>query len=449
MILAPTMSTLFGQQQLPASIKPYAVHWGYSLKQMFQAAGYDVPGPKSNYDLVPQVRTRSSELQLDSTVTYYGYGLNSPEDSTPILKNVYTYPQQNVEVVTEYFFDFKRWVPLSRTTLTNDDLGRLVDAFAEEYDEASGTFLPDSKIEFYPHNNSMTEADSFFVYGWAPELEGWYRLLAVWNTFDEEDRLSVSLSSTELFEVPLVFRDKYKYTPDGDLGGIDSYLIDAGEEILGSREIFWYTDHLVTSSILSVSDGSESLVDESRKEYTYTPDGKEELVTSFVMDFEQGEWLMSHVLGYVYDEEDRVSMKEEAALTDNGTWERKLDTYQFIEDRYLALVSTYIFDIVGSEWILEDKTFYYYNETTAYEPVDPIAIDDLIMWPNPSSGYVRFELKGEVSISIYGPTGQLMRQINMTDGDMTIDISHFPAGTYYVNAKSNDAHYSGRLIVQQ
>jgi len=167
------------------------------------------------------------------------------------------------------------------------------------------------------------------------------------------------------------------------------------------------------------------------------------------MDFENGEWLLSNVLEYGYDEEGRRFMIEEAALTDNGTWEQKLETYNFIADNYISLVSTYLLDIVSNEWLLQDKTFYYYNETTAYEPVDPITIEDLIMWPNPSTGYVRFELKGEVMISIYGPTGQLMRQIEMTDGDMTMDISHFPVGTYFVNAKSNDAHYSGRLIVQQ
>jgi len=47
---------------------------------------------------------------------------------------------------------------------------------------------------------------------------------------------------------------------------------------------------------------------------------------------------------------------------------------------------------VSKDWILEDRSFYYYHETTAYEPVDPVMIDVLRMRPNPATGYVQLDL---------------------------------------------------------
>jgi hypothetical protein len=448
MILAPAISPVFAQKQLPASIQPYAIHWGYSVKQMFIAAGYDVPGPKAEVDLVPAIETRSNEPRLDSTITYFGYDLNV-KDSMPLFKNVYTYPQADMEVVTEYFYDFDHWTPLSRTALISDELGRLVDAFSQVYDEETGAYIPDSRIEFYPHEDSMTEADSFFVSGWSAELKDWYRLLAVWNTFDGAGRLRESLSSTELFEFPIVFLDRYYYNNDHELTGIESFNIDGEEMYPAGRESFWYADHRLVTSIKETSDGANGFIAESKTEYIYTVFGKEELVKSYVIDFETNDWKLSQVLGYVYDTEDRISMREEVTATEGAGWDRTLKVYDYFVDEHLASESSLTFEYVAEEWIMEDKTYYHYNETTAYEPVDPIAIEDLIMWPNPSSGYVQFTLKGEVLLSIYSPSGQLVRQIEMTDGDMTMDVSHFPSGTYYVKAKNNNVHYSGKLVVQQ
>jgi hypothetical protein len=36
---------VFAQKQLPSSLEPYAANWGYSVKKIFCAAGYEVPGP--------------------------------------------------------------------------------------------------------------------------------------------------------------------------------------------------------------------------------------------------------------------------------------------------------------------------------------------------------------------------------------------------------------------
>jgi hypothetical protein len=447
LILATAMNPVFGQKQLPASIQSYAVNWGYSVKSMFQAAGYDVPGPKAAFDLKPTIRNRSNEPRLDSTVTYYGYDFNLP-DSLPLFRNIHTYPQPDMEVVTEYYYNVDHWVPLSRTELVHDNLGRLVNALAMMYDDATGTYFPDSKIEFYPFDNSMTEADSFFVFGWAPELKDWHRLLAVWNTFDGAGRLRESLSSTELFEFPIVFIDRYYYNNDNQVTGIESFNIDNGDEYPASRESFWYSDGLLQSSILETSDGANGFIAESKIEYTYTTFEKYELVKSFIIDIATSDWDLNHVLGYSYDDIERVIMQEEVTEIETGGWDRQLKTYDYFVDEHLNYEESWFFDTPSDQWILQDKKYYYYNQTSAYEPVDPIEIGALDMWPNPSTGIINVKMKGEGSLEVYSFSGQLVGQYQIAGGENTMNLVGLPAGIYQVRARSEGDYYAGKLVLQ-
>ena len=121
----------------------------------------------------------------------------------------------------------------------------------------------------------------------------------------------------------------------------------------------------------------------------------------------------------------------------------------YFKDEHLASQSKLSYDHLTDEWKLDQKTYYYYNQTTAYEPVDPISIEMLKMWPNPASGNVQFDLQEDASLHLYNPTGQLIRRFETSQGNHVLDVSGLPAGTYFVKAKSNDLYYTGRLVVQQ
>lgn len=448
MILASMWSPVFAQKQIPSSLESYAFNWGYSVKKIFRAAGYDVPGPQPEYDLKPRLINRSNELRLDSTVSYFGYDLMQ-HDSLPLFRNEYTYPQDGVEVITESFFNVDYWLPLSRTTLISDELGRLVDAFAMVYDETTGEYLPDSRIEYFPHGNSQTDADSFFVSGWSVELRDWVRLFSVWNTYDAQGRLTESLSSTDLFEFPIIFLDRYHYSAEGDLLQIESFNVDAGELYPAEREEFFYDDHLLITSTKLVSDGFNGFLAESKIEYRYTPFRKEELVQHFVVDAETNDWKLIHVDGYAYDAQYRVIMKEIVDQNEIGGWERVMETYGYVQDEYLAYNFKSSYDVVDDEWKLEEKKWYYYTGLTAVDPVDPIEVQPLTMWPNPASDMVRLNIDEEATVSIYGGAGQLSLQQSVSNEFDAVNVSSLPAGSYYISAKTNDQYYSGKLVIQR
>lgn len=444
---ALAISPIFAQKQLPVSIQPYAVNWSYAVKQMFDAAGYEVPGPKPTFELLPAVESRSAELQLDSTISYFGYG-SSSQDSTPLFRNVYTYPETNVQVITEYFYDLDHWTALSRTALISDELGRLVSTLAQLYDAESGTFIPDSQIELFRHGNSPELIDSFFVYAWSAELQAYQRQLSTWNTFDEQSRLHESISSIEIFQLPLRFLDRYQYSIEGDLTLIESFNLDGAEEIPSGRQEFWYTDHLLNSTTTLVSDGERGFLPQYKTEYTYTDFRKEDLVKSFDYDPEKNDWTLNQTTGYGYDDNALVNLKEEVTLTGTGLWERHLERYTYLKDEYLRSEAGYVYDNNLEDWVKEDAQYYFYSELSANDPVGPIEDYALFLYPNPSTGIVHVKLEGNVTVYVYSLAGQLLKRITVSHDNQAIDLGNLPAGLYQVRAKKGEDYYSGKLILQ-
>jgi hypothetical protein len=434
------------QRTLPLSVQDYAVNWSSSVRQMLQASGFEMPGSIAAFDIPTVIETRSNELRLDSTVLYFGYETHA-SDSTPLFKNVYTYPEARVQVVIEYFYDLDHWIPVSRTTLTYDELGRIVETLAEIFDEATGNYLNDSKIEIFPRDNSE-EVDSFFIYGWAPELNDWGRVLATWNVFDDQNRLSETVSSIELFEFPILFLDRNSYNTDGDLHLIESFNIDGVEEIPAGRQDLFYEDHLVTLIIEQVSDGFNGFIAQSKTEYSYTPSRNQELVESFEFDFDKNDWHLVKVESYIHDDEERVSVKEVNDLDDQGIWVRSQDRYSYVRDEYIATEAGYSYDNNDESWVLEDMKHYYYNEVTAVDPTDPIVADAVFLWPNPTPGAVQVKLPGKVSVHVYTLSGQFVQKYYLAPGDKNINLSHLPAGIYQVLAKSDEDYFSGKLVIQ-
>ena len=439
------MSHLFAQNQLPLSIQDYAVNWSYSVKQMLEIGGYEVPGPHAEFNLVPEIETRSEELQLDSTITYFGYG--SSGDSTPLFRNVYTYPQPGVEVITEYLFDLELWTPLTRTTLIRDDQDRLISATGQSYDDASGMFVPNSLIEMFPHDNTE-EADSFFVYAWNTETQDYDRQLAVWNIFDASNRLSESTSSIEIFQIPLTFLDRYVYSAEGDLTFIESYTVDGGSKILAGRQEFWYVDHLLTTATTLISEGPNGLIPENKVEYSYTGFRKEELIETYEFDREKNDWRLLQVNGFTYDDEERVILQEDIVSDEQGIFSRSKKTLTYVREEYPASESRFYYDNDLEDYVLEDKKIFYYDGLVAVEPEDPVVADAMFLYPNPSSGMVQVKLPGKVSVHIYTIGGQFVQKYYMAPGGNILDLSFLPAGIYQVMAKSDEDYFSGKLLIQ-
>ncbi len=444
------ISPLAAQKSLAPGIQPYAVNWSYAVKQMLNAGGYNVPGPKAAFDLRPGSRGPSNDVVLDSTITFYGYNLGAGEP-IPLFRNIYTYPEPGAEVVEEFFFERKAWVSLSRTTLVVDHLGRMTEATAQRYDEESGQFIPDSRIDFFPRGSDLVNIDSFFISAWSTELNGYIRQMATWNTYDVHERLTESVSAIEIFEYPLIFTDQYTYDIAGHLVLVESFNIDGIDPIpAGKQELVYEDGHLIRVTDFD-ADGLGAYVPRHKSVLTYHLHGAIHTDKSYDWDFEQEDWILVQDKSYGYDGDGRITSQIIIISNQEGIMQKDQTTYSYTLDAYPALETNYTWNEAIQDYTVVQQKHFYYNTIVAYEPVDPVdpvVADALFMYPNPTSGVVQVKLVGKISVQIYTISGQLVNKYTLSPGEKFLDLSDLPSGIYQVRAKSDDDYFSGKLLVQ-
>ncbi|MBK9017342.1 MAG: hypothetical protein IPM82_26640 [Saprospiraceae bacterium] len=169
---ALAISQLFAQKTLSPSVAAYSANWSNSVKKSLKAAGFNLPTPAAQPDMNQVLNTRSSELQLDSTLSFYDYGLNG-NDSLPIYRTIYTYPAADTKVQVDYQIENNAWTTLNRITLVYDEQQRLIKTTAELFEHSIQEFILDSRIEVFPHGNSPDFVDSVFVSAWNPDVQDW------------------------------------------------------------------------------------------------------------------------------------------------------------------------------------------------------------------------------------------------------------------------------------
>lgn len=443
---AIAIAPLAAQKSLPASIQAYSVNWSYAVKQMLDAAGYHVPGPKAAFDLLPNKSAGSEGPRLDSTVSYFGFDPTGA-DPMPLFRNVYTYPEPGVQVIVEYFYEQDAWVPLSLKSLVYDELGRLVDAVSQRYDSESGLFIPDYRVVLSPRESSLELVDSFEVLAWSVEMGDYVRQLAVWNTYDAAERLTESTSSIEIFELPLVFRDRYSYDAQDHVIWVESYTVDDDKLFPAGKQEFRYENGFLMTETTFVSDAMEVYTPQEKIEYTYTLFGKEKTAQYFSWDMDKNSWRLVQDDYYGFDGDNRISSLEVTHIHKDGGRETKQTTYDYVRDNFIAAEYNHALDIETQEWTTTDKKYFFYNSVVSTEPDVPAVADALFLYPNPTAGMVKVKLAGKVTLQIYTVSGQLIRKLSLPHGEKTIDLSGLPAGMYQIRAKSDEDYFSGKLLV--
>lgn len=449
LLWALATSHSFAQKALPPSVAKQSVNWTYTLKKMLNAAGYELPSAEVESDVKREVDDRSSELQLDSTVTFYGYDANPPSDSTLLFRTTYTYPAAGVQVLTESIFENADWTPLNRTTLVFDPLERLVDAFSELYDPASQTWALDSRIEAFPRGDSSVEVDSLFTYAWSIDMNDWVRILSVLNTFDNENRLVESWSIIAIFSQALVFRDAYTYDDNGDNTLIESFFVEGATEYPANQQAFTYQNHLVTERIFYADDGLGNLLPQDRVTFDYTSFWKEMTITTNAWDASANDWIQTQTEEYDYDPEQRVSARLITRNIPDGTMEIDRIGYAYTEGEYVAVETSEIYSFDTEEYLLTDRKYYYYSGGVSAVPFEPLVVNALVVSPNPTTGLAQINNVADAhSVQVFDQWGKLVWSNWHSDGLQTLDLRDLPAGIYSVRVLTDEKYYAGRLVKQ-
>lgn len=430
---------VFAQKTLSPSVKPYADNWSYNLKRLLHHAGFDLQATSLN-----KVSSRSP-LQLDSTKTYYGYNQPAPGDSTPLFRSNYTYPAADTKVEINFLWDNGDWRPDNRATLVSDGLQRIVTALGESYNPDNQEFEPDSRLENYPHGDSQDLIDSFFVYGWDTTQNDWLLLLYTINTFDAGDRLVESISNFDFNGTQVLLKDVYSYDNNGDNYLIEQFAVFDGFELPSGRIEIAYSDHRPIEQNTFIFNGAGFAI-QSRETYAYTTFGALRLTLFFEWDEAISDLKLYQWIEHKFDGQERVASTETTTINPDGSDERQLTTFAYIEDENLSLEMSFNWDDDLFDWVLDTKKHYYYDGFVAVQP-EPGKALALQIVPNPTTDAVRLTLENEAFVQVFSYTGQMLQSRFVQPGQM-LNLVDLPTGVYQVTAQQGADFYIGKVVKQ-
>lgn len=442
---ALAISQIIAQKSLPPSISAYSSNWTYTIKKLLNAADFKLPSA-ANAGVFQVLNDRSTDLQLDSTLTFYDYGLNG-NDSLPIFRTIYTYPATATKVQVEYQMENSVWLANNRGTLIYDEQERLVEIIAESFDNATQMFELDSRIEVFPHGNSPDLVDSTIVSVWNPAVQAWLPVTSIWNSFDDEGKITESLSLVTIFGLPLQYKDIYTYDSNGDNILIESFALQGADIVPTSNLEMEYQNHLLTLETNLNFDGIGGFVPETQTAYLYTDFDKLERVENYEWDINTNDWFVTQSDSYEYDNLQRLAAKETIHYF-QGSEERYRYTYAYIEDENLALETSYFWDISTNEFLVDTRKYYFYSSGVSAAPYIPQPVYALNMSPNPTTRFAQIRLEGEVSVQVFDGMGRLVQWQNDETGQVNLDMFELPAGIYTIRALDSSKYYVGKLVKQ-
>lgn len=441
-VLCWTLATcpIIAQKTLTPGVQLYADSWPVALKNILQDAGFGLaPAP-----VATPLALRNSDLQLDSTKTF-GYNLNSASDSIPQRRSIYERPQSNVEIETEALFQQSAWMPVTRLSKVLDAQGRLIELLASEYDMATETFQPGSKLLLFPHGNSLEEMDSIKAFIWDAEQGIWGLVFQVNNTFNAQDKLTISQISIHSDGETVLITDHYSYDANQDNHLIESFMQSGGGFTPTGKQELMYFNHLVIQVIDFETNGLGGFTPTTRITYAYnsSPLVIQENTYQWVPGV--NDWNPTQTVMFEYDNAERLAAKETVFIQTGAADVKERVTFAYVEDEFLALESTYFWDATQDTYELDNRTYYYYAGDVLSVSPGSRAAQTLIIAPNPTTDAIRFRLETEAEVRVYDVAGQLMQSGIIQPGE-ALYLSTLPSGVYQVTAHHGAQFYTGKVL---
>ncbi|TNE60426.1 MAG: T9SS type A sorting domain-containing protein [Bacteroidetes bacterium] len=436
--LTLALKPLFAQQQpLPRGVQIHARDWTQKLLQVLHHAGNPAGAPG-------QAVANRGVLQLDSTKVFNGY-FPGP-DSTPVSRTVYQYPQAQVRLEIVDTYESGAWVPESRNTLTSDSQDRLVEILAEAWDPESQEFVPDSRVEVFPHGDDPNQVDSLVTSLWDADNQSWSRIFAIWNTFDDQDRLLESKSLFDYFGTTLLQQDLYSYDPNGDNYLIENYQVINGVYYPSGMTTLVYQNHQPKEVTTFLFDG-QTYLPQNRDTYAYYPSGAVLEHYSLVYDEVEADWTLAQALQYEYDNADRLTVLKSLTVNFDESIIQQKQAYAYVDGENLALVTVQYWDDNETAWILDNKEYYYYNSLAPVFQV-PLAAGRLTVFPNPAIDQIQLEVEKQAAIRLFDAQGRQIRAVRVEPGLQTLDLDTLPSGHYTVTAQEADRIWVAKIVKQ-
>lgn len=385
------------------------------------------------------VEPRGGGFRLDSTVLFSNYTQN---DSLPTTKTVFTYPSDQLHVQTEYTFN-NGWQLSARIAQNLDPLGRTVLALGEIFE--NGVWVPESKVEAFPHDNSLTLTDSFAISTWNSDEQKWVLALANSTSYDDQDRpVAVFTQFSDFLGQSFAILDELEYDDKGDNVLTIQSIYEQGVWTPFTRIETEFENHRPVLSVSSLIIDDVNTLPQSKTETEYTPAGQTGIVRDYVWNFETFDWVLEETTGYLYDDQGRQT----SLVTDvpGDAPERNWLETAYFDGEDVFYEAFYDWDFTSNSWVLVDKTYYYYSTTTSSN--DVVNAEPLQLSPNPTAGFVRLPATQDATVTVLSALGTAVQPAQVNLGNGQIDLGNLPAGVYYIAVQQGNRRQTGVVVKQ-
>ena len=442
LLWALAISSIFAQRTLSPSAQQQASNWPRSVKKMMRSAGYDLEAALAP----PTVQLRSNPLRLDSTKTFFGYEANGGQDSTPQYRTIYQYLATGQKISTEFEFSGSTWTPTTQTIESSDALGRVTHSLTKTYDPTSESWVPDSRVQVFPHGNSMALADSFQIFGWDPTVGAWLLSFQSKNTFNAQDRLLKTETTFDFDGQPGLLTDNYSYDANGDNHLVESSIVVGGFSIPASKRDMTYANHRLIQVIQSASNGfGGGFTPSTRTTLAYNAAHLVKQTNHYDWAPGVNDWEPTQTIVQEYDSQLRRSVTETETFFVGQPSEKERVTNAYVEEENLALVATYAWGASLNQYTLAEREYYYYAGGSSSVKPTPRMAQALILSPNPTDGELRFPMEAEAEVRVFDAAGQLLQSRIVQPGE-ALNLTALPTGMYQVTARSGAGFYAGKVL---
>lgn len=87
-------------------------------------------------------------------------------------------------------------------------------------------------------------------------------------------------------------------------------------------------------------------------------------------------------------------------------------------------------------------------DTVVTATPDPEPLVPLHVYPNPTSGLIRWDEPRLTRLEVMSSSGQLLRSLEPSRGQQLLDVSYLPDGLYILRLFADDRVVTQKLIVQ-
>lgn len=370
--------------------------------------------------------------------TYYNW--HDPDGWSPSQRYQYTFDLRNL-LISELRMsrNSEGWINWRKTEHNYDESQNQSSYTNYRWDKDSNSWNASGNTQFEINESGQISKET--IYRKNPEDGGWMIYTDKEYTYNSSGQIA------------LIETDEYAYADGSFSGANKKYYVYNSDGL----QISYISTHLETNTDIWENDG--------KREWVYDLEGHILSYTEYDWPYQAEDWKPRRRDEYQYDSRGNEIIKVELSDNDGSLQEylkrqkyynsqnqkdscltysyrsreavwRLVDKNEYHYDAFDNMIQDVFFgwDQDDNQWFVREQNKYYYAVSSGIS--DDNLDDQIVVYPNPSSGMVHIEgLHDLAKISIHDMNGREVKSSYLSGN--SIDISELPSGLYFLHLFPN------------